>query len=385
MKKLLLALLTVSVCLLFASCKNPTVTKQENDKEVSTQLSENNTDDSTSDETSSELPKEDNDTQPQENDKNKVEEPEVIRVGDSISVEDVCDLRLEFVNIVNAVVPPQSSSSGYYKADDGKVYVDFCFMYKNTDIKETSTQSILSGKLIYADKYEYSGFLVAEDDNRTDFSTYKTLDPLSTEYVHYLFEVPNEIQTSSKKIIMQLNVGEKNYTVLAREEGAATDLPVDGEKNTDTSASNVINAQRVSVALNETITTAKCEFYIDYSSITNDVMPPNPSRWYSHYEADDGKVYVDVCFAYKNLSESKVSASDVIGAKLVYADKYNYTGYSTIEEDNRGDFTSYVSISPLSTEYIHYLFEVPEEVASSEESVVINFNISGNAYSYTVR
>ncbi len=58
-----------------------------------------------------------------------------------------------------------------------------------------------------------------------------------------------------------------------------------------------------------------------------------------------------------------------------------------IEKDSRGDFTysNITSISPLNTEYVHYLFSVPEEVESSSDTVVIIFRIDGNDYTYTVR
>ena len=48
---------------------------------------------------------------------------------------------------------------------------------------------------------------------------------------------------------------------------------------------------------------------------------------------------------------------------LLFASKYRYTGFSVIEEDNREDFTysNITSISPLTTEYLHYLFEIPDE------------------------
>ena len=39
--------------------------------------------------------------------------------------------------------------------------------------------------------------------------------------------------------------------------------------------------------------------YIDYTNITDDVVPPNPNSYYSHYEADDGKIYIDICISYK--------------------------------------------------------------------------------------
>jgi hypothetical protein len=47
-----------------------------------------------------------------------------------------------------------------------------------------------------------------------------------------------------------------------------------------------------------------CEFWIDYSDITKDVIPPSPSDWYSHYEASNGKVYIDFCVAFKNWKAS---------------------------------------------------------------------------------
>ncbi len=58
-----------------------------------------------------------------------------------------------------------------------------------------------------------------------------------------------------------------------------------------------------------------------------------------------------------------------------------------IEEDRRSDFTysNITSISPLCTEYVHYLFEVPEEVETSTDPVEISFTVDGNTYTYKVR
>lgn len=58
-----------------------------------------------------------------------------------------------------------------------------------------------------------------------------------------------------------------------------------------------------------------------------------------------------------------------------------------IEEDNRGDFTysNITSIAPLTTEYLHYLFEIPAEAENSGDTIEIEFTIGGNSYSYKVR
>lgn len=139
--------------------------------------------------------------------------------------------------------------------------------------------------------------------------------------------------------------------------------------------------------MNEIIDTSNSEFQIEFANISDTVIPPKASGYYSYYEADSGETYIDICFAYKNLSSKDVDADEVISAALKYANKYDYSGFSVIEEDNRGDFT-YVSISqiaPLTTEYIHYLFEVPIEVSESSESIIVNFSVDGCHYSYTIR
>lgn len=108
-------------------------------------------------------------------------------------------------------------------------------------------------------------------------------------------------------------------------------------------------------------------FKIDYTDITKDVIPKKPQSFYRHYTADSGKTYIDVCLAYKNLESVSVRADDVGSVVMYYDNNYEYTGFSTIEENNRGSFTytNITYIDPLSTEYLHYLIEVPDEVVKS--------------------
>lgn len=96
---------------------------------------------------------------------------------------------------------------------------------------------------------------------------------------------------------------------------------------------------------------------------------------------------MDVCLAYKNMRTEDAEASGTVSAKLKYSGKHEYSGFSIIETGSRGSFTSTTGkmIAPLTTEYIHYLFEVPEEIADTTESIVVSFLIDGNLYDYTVR
>lgn len=170
------------------------------------------------------------------------------------------------------------------------------------------------------------------------------------------------------------------------EDNANNSSTSDNENGDQSSTVDEVKPIELSSKQNVTIDDV-CEFYIDYSKITKKVLPPNPDSYYSYYEAGNGKTYIDLCIAYKNLDVQDVEADTVIGAKLKYDNKYDYTGFSCIEEDNRGDFTysNITSISPLTTEYLHYLFEVPEAVGEGTESIVITLYVSGNEYIYRVR
>ena len=364
MKRIIALLLALAMCLAFCSCgKSDDDEKSSKKSKVTKQVEENDTTEKSTD---------------------RYEEPAdktpVIKLGEKVT-SDKCEFTIDYIEITDDVIPPSPESwYSHYEAENGKVYVDFCIAYKNTDNANVGADDVISGKLIYSGNYEFTGFSIIEEDNRSDFtySNITNITPLSTEYVHYLFEVPEEVQTSTSKIVLNMNIGGSDYKVVVRE--GSTGI----SENADSKPGKTSGV----VALGEKVVTKNSEFNIDYAKITNDVVPPKPGDWYSHYEADSGKVYVDVCFAYKNTSGSKVGADDVItAAKLKYANKYDYTGFSMIEEDSRSDFTysNITNIIPLSTEYVHYLFEVPEEVGNSNDSIVISFTIDGNNYTYEVR
>ena len=310
----------------------------------------------------------------------------VLGVGETVTIADVCEFYVDYTNITNDVMPPQPGSwYSHYEAESGKVYVDICVAYKNLATGNIAADEVLNGILIYGDKYEYKGFSMIEEESRSDFtySNITSIAPLSTEYVHYLFEVPEEVQTSEASLAAKMTIGSEDYKIVVKEGNSGAEEAASADETEEAAETKTSGA----VIDGETVVTKNAEFYVDYSNITSDVMPPQPGSWYSHYEAESGKVYVDFCVAYKNTSSSNVGADDVLSAKLTYAGKYEYGGFSMIEEESRSDFTysNITSIAPLSTEYVHYLFEVPEEVANSSETVEISFSIDGNSYTYTVR
>lgn len=308
------------------------------------------------------------------------------RKGESIDLKEIvttdcCEFFVDSFSITDDVVPPAASGNWKdYKAEDGKTYEDFCISYKNRGLSDVALEDAISGTLLYANRYKYTGFSFTEKNQRSDF-TYSNsgikIAPRGMEYIHYLFALPKEAENSTAEILLEMTIGGKRYQFVGREE---TGTPVVARRYGAEKRSG-------SVERDEVISTSNAEFYINYSNIANRVIPLAAGQSYSYFGADSGKVFVDVCFAYRNMGTENIQADEAISAKIKYANKDVYTGFSMIECENRTRFTyaDITSIAPLTTEYIHYLFEVPEEIAETTESIVVSFLIDGNLYDYTVR
>ena len=377
MKKFIALLLSLVICLTFVACGETKSSDKDSDKKDKDSTKEKVTYVADADEDRNDDSYNDNIVNAA--DKFFDTKTSEIASGETVT-NDKCEFTVDYVEFSKDVMPPNPDSwYSHYVPGNGKVYVDFCIAYKNLETSNVSADDTISGTLIFNGKYEYTGFSIVEENNRSDltYSSITSIAPLTTLYIHYLFEVPDEVQSSGGNVTLKMTIGDVDYKyVVCKGSGKVT---VNSNAQT--------NKKSGAVSVDEIVGTKNSEFNIDYVNITNDVKPINPDDWYSHYEADSGNTYVDICFAYKNMSEKSVAADDVISAKLKYDGKYEYTGFSMIEEKDRSDFTysSITSIKPLTTEYVHYLFEVPQEVADSGKSVVITFTIDGNTYTYRVQ
>lgn len=116
------------------------------------------------------------------------------------------------------------------------------------------------------------------------------------------------------------------------------------------------------------------------------VAPPNPGTFYSYYEVKDpDKVYVHSIFHVKNLGGTAIGADEIMHVDVVYDGKYEYTGFSTMEEDGGTDFTytNIASIAPLTSGVLHFLTEVPAEVKDSGKQVDIKVSAGGKTLTGT--
>jgi len=304
---------------------------------------------------------------------------ELIEIGKNVIIPDVCEITIEYMKI-SKDVKPENPGSVYvqYSAGGGKVYTDMCVAYKNLDTSAIPAYDTMKCKLIYADKYEYSGFSMIEIEDRKNFESSKNvaISPLTTEYVHYLFEVPDEIRTSSEIIDIYITIAEKNFKVEA-----------DPKKIDVTSIETRTGENATEIKSKEVIFSDNCEFNINYATATNDVLPTSPGEYYSHYEAEPGKLIVDLSLSYKNTSTSKIRVDEIGKSTLVFAERYEYAGFVVAETSDGTEFTDadVTSILPLETGTIHHMFMVPEEIKTTNDPVFICFAIDGKEYKYIMR
>lgn len=168
---------------------------------------------------------------------------------------------------------------------------------------------------------------------------------------------------------------------------------VENEKTTDTKANASVptietSSQYTTAALNQNISVPDvCEFTITGVSFGDEIGPPKPGDYSLYYYeiGDTANTYAEVICSLKNLGTSTVEPDDVISATLKFSGKYEYSCFIVGERDQGSDFDPYPDLKPLTTATLHCLFEVPDEVAVSSDSLECIINVDGSEYMIKLR
>lgn len=145
-------------------------------------------------------------------------------------------------------------------------------------------------------------------------------------------------------------------------------------------------SQYTEISLNQNIAISDvCEFSITGIKYGDIIEPSNKGdSVYNYYEiGNSSNTYADVLLSLKNLDTSNIVPTDVVSVTLKYSEKYEYTCYIVAESDHF--FDTYPIIEPLSTREVQCLFEVPDEVATSSDSLECIVNVDGIEYLIKLR
>lgn len=130
----------------------------------------------------------------------------------------------------------------------------------------------------------------------------------------------------------------------------------------------------------------KLEIKIKKMEFAYDVLPDDTSGFYTHYEAEEGKVFVHIDTDVKNLQKSDIRVSEIASLEADYNNGYKYRG-NPVPEDSTTGFTypNITAISPLETLGVRWLVDVPLEVKESEAPLNLTFNINDEVFELTYR
>jgi hypothetical protein len=258
---------------------------------------------------------------------------------------------------------------------------------KNLQGESLGADDIMSVKVIYDGKYEYTGFDTIEDDDGEDFSytNIKYIDPLTSNKIHFLNEVPLEVKDSGKDVTIEIKVEGKKYTCTG-EEGT-------GEK--------IVVADEVAVKENkkwESYTELKENEMVaieDYGEVTltlvdmtEKVEPSNPKGYYTYYQNKSKETtYLHAVVNFKNTMTIGADADELMDVDAIHDNKYLYSGFDAIEENGGHDFgyTSLTKIDPLTDVNVHFVITVPIEVQDAETPLVLTFKVKDQNFYFKVR
>ena len=140
------------------------------------------------------------------------------------------------------------------------------------------------------------------------------------------------------------------------------------------------------VEIGQTFATNTLEFTLNSVEIVDKVLPPDTSGFHTYYEAAEGKRYVFVDLNVKNLGKEEIKFSELYTPTLIYDDGYTYRGQILVLRDQKNfSYANINNLAPLANEFASVMFEVPEEVETSDKAVVITFMAGDSLFRYRYR
>ncbi|OEC01369.1 hypothetical protein GY31_13860 [Lysinibacillus sphaericus] len=130
------------------------------------------------------------------------------------------------------------------------------------------------------------------------------------------------------------------------------------------------------------------EITVNSNNFGQVINPPNPGDFYTYYEnKEPDQVFLNTVITVKSLQTSGKSASDFVNVKIIYDNKYEYTTFSTLEEDGGANFTytNITNIEPLQSGVLHFLASVPSNIENDGKPLKAVISVKGNTYEHIIR
>lgn len=129
-----------------------------------------------------------------------------------------------------------------------------------------------------------------------------------------------------------------------------------------------------------------CEFTIQSVTFSYDVLPDVQSGVYTHYQAEDDKIYLDIDIDIKNLQKESLMCDSIATFTLDYNDGYTYTAFAVVEDSTTGfTYANITAIDPLETKAMRYLVDCPIEVYTSDHPLFLTMQAGNKTFHILLR
>lgn len=234
-------------------------------------------------------------------------------------------------------------------------------------------RKILSDSLEKSFKEVFSSEPSAEDEASSENTKNDKKENSSSKKENSKDNASNKDNTSNK------NTSDKNSSSSDKKENLPVEDDVIIEDSNEPSAPTKVN----DMFMLEHV----CEVEILGADFTKKVTSPSGLASHNSFESKkQGYQYLDFKMNYQNLEKALVNIEQITSVRIIVGDTDYYESFSLIE-DKTGNLT-YTSTAPISSGKIgklHFLFNVPDSVATGSSRIVAVITIRGNTYEYVIR
>lgn len=138
------------------------------------------------------------------------------------------------------------------------------------------------------------------------------------------------------------------------------------------------------------------EFTIKDKNITEKISAPvvkvfhgywgeqySETRYYSPKDENNRLVYVSL--NTKSLYKKKADFNDLVKAKVIYANKYEFDCFSIKTTKDKTDFSSNISLMPLQSQDVYLVAELPRDFVNTKNSIDLEMFIANAKYTMKLR
>lgn len=292
-----------------------------------------------------------------------------IKIGKENQFKDLISFQIETISKPKQITPDivDSKFTYYTPTKDGNVLLDMVMQITNLKDKEISLTDELTGTFTIGDVDYITSMALVGDDGKSISQTVNLAANKSGK-VHLYAEVdPKELD---KEIEFKFTTNDQENPLIASMAFNLSD----------------VNKNYESKKLNDTLTSEQLgQIVLQTVNVSKEIKPANATGLYTYYKVKDtSSSFVYLTTSVTNNSNSDLMASSLATIKLVDSTGNEYPGMAIYENDEHSTLAnaSTTSLANGKTGIVHYAFEVSDEVANGEKTLIIT--IQGKVYSVKI-